>query len=169
LEHSSVHFSRRPNILIIFHHTQTTVQWAPRGYIAPRYVLEQAIAGTVSRNLLLENINPKLTEAIIRRDMHHIHNMAIISVTFAKGNAHISTSSVGGALYARTCMRSRAFYKGMRISFSEDECAKPFSRSRRSRVVNPVIKAPKKPKSPVYNPYEVLSQGEFDLGEDEEY
>lgn len=151
------------------HHIQTTVQWAPRGYIAPRYVLEQAIAGTVSRNLLLENVNPKLTEAIIRRDMHHIHNTAIISVNFADGNANISTSSVGGALYARTCMRSRAFYKGMRISFSEDECAKSFSRTRRSRVVTPIIKAPEKPKSPIYNPYEVLSQGEFDLGEDEEY
>lgn len=94
--------------------------------------------------------------------------MAIISVNFANGNAYISTSSVGGALYARTCMRSRAFYRGMRISFYEDECAEPFPRTRRSRVAAPVIKAPKKPKGPIYNPYEVLSQGEFDLDEDEE-
>lgn len=93
--------------------------------------------------------------------------MAIISVTFANGNAYISTSSVGGALYARTCMRSRAFYKGMRISFAGDECALPFSRSRRPCAVAPV-RAPKKPKSPIYNPYEVLSQGDFDLGDDEE-
>ncbi|KAF3389164.1 hypothetical protein F1880_003373 [Penicillium rolfsii] len=146
----------------------TTAEWAPRGYIAPKYVLQQAIAGTVSRNLVLENVHSKVTEAVIRRDLHHIHNMTIISVDFADGNAYISTSSVGGALYARTCMRSRAFYKSMRILFYEDECAKPFARNRRSRAVAPIIKGLKKPKNPIYNPFEVLSQGEFNFDENEE-
>jgi hypothetical protein len=115
--------------------------------------------------LLLEAINPKVTEAMIRRDLHHIHNMAVISVEITNGKAYISTSSVGGALYARTCMRSRAFYKGMRISFYEDECAKSFPRTRRSRAAAPV-KTPKKIQGLVYNPYEVLSQGELEIDQD---
>jgi hypothetical protein len=149
---------------------QTTVEWAPRGYVAPTYVYQQVQDGGVSRNLVIEKVDSKVTEAIIRRDLAHIHNLAVISVCFENGNAYISTSSAGGALYARTCMKSRAFYKDMRISFYEDECAKPLPRVRRS-AVGGTAKATKKNKKeeqgPAYNPFELLSQHEFDF--DEEY
>lgn len=118
-------------------------------------------------------MHPKVTEAIIRRDLGHIHNLAVISVEFEKGNAYISTSSVTGALYARTCLKSRAFYRGMWIKFYEDKCAKPVpkARCRRSAAVAKAA-IPKTDRGLFYNPYSLLSDDEVDHdaggGDDEE-
>lgn len=54
----------------------------------------------------------------------------------------------------------------MRIDFYEDECAKPLPKIRRSATAVP--KAPKKVQSPVYNPFELLSQDEFEMADDED-
>ncbi|KAJ5176053.1 uncharacterized protein N7482_001930 [Penicillium canariense] len=142
----------------------TTVEWALRAYVAPHYVYLQVDAGDVSRNIIIENVDSKVTEAVIRRDLHHIHNLAVISVVFQNNNAYVSTSSVGGALYARTCMKSRAFYKDMRISFYEDECAQPLPR------VLPTAAAsiPWQDRGLFYNPFELLSPDDFQLGENAE-
>lgn len=88
---------------------------------------------------------------------------------FEKGNAYISTSSVAGALYARTCLKSRAFYRDMWIKFYEDECSKPVPRARRRRSAA-VAKAaiPKKDRGLFYNPYSLLSDDEVDRDADDE-
>lgn len=126
------------------------------------------IDGGVSRNLVIEKVKPKVTEAIIRRDLNHIHNMAVISVHFEKDNAYISTTSVAGALYARTCMKSRALYKDMWISFYEDECAKPLRRARhRHSAAVATASIPEKDRGLFYNPFDLLSQDEFEFDEDE--
>ncbi|KAJ5368595.1 uncharacterized protein N7496_008355 [Penicillium cataractarum] len=146
---------------------KTIVKWAPRAYIAPQYVYQQVQDGTVSRNLVIKKVNATVTEESLRRDLKHIHNLTIISIKFENENVYISTSSTGGALYARTCLKSRAAYKDMRIDFYEDECAKPLPKTRRSAAVA-VPKAPKKDQSPGYNPFELLSQDEFELADDED-
>jgi hypothetical protein len=53
----------------------------------------------------------------------------------------------------------------MRIDFYEDECAKSFPKIRRPATLA-VPKAPKKDQSPVYNPFELLSQDEFEMDQD---
>lgn len=50
-------------------------------------------------------------------------------------------NSVCAALFARTCLRSRANYKGVAIEFAADECAKPlpdFKESRKEARKKPV-------------------------------
>jgi hypothetical protein len=49
----------------------------------------------------------------------------IISITIDKGDIYISTNSVHNALFARTCMMSRAPYKGLKVEWYPDECANP--------------------------------------------
>ncbi|CEJ59187.1 hypothetical protein PMG11_07820 [Penicillium brasilianum] len=146
---------------------ETTVKWAPRGYIAPEYVYQQVRDGGVSRNLVIKKVNAQVTEATLRQELDHIHNLTIISIQFEDGNAYISTSSAGGALYARTCLKSRALYKDMRIDFYEDECAESFPKIRRPAAVA-FPRASKKYQSPVYNPFELLSQDEFEMDQDDD-
>jgi hypothetical protein len=57
--------------------------------------------------------------------MEHIHNLVLIDVTFVKADAFVSMNSIHNALFARTCMMSRATYKGCRIEFFPDECDVP--------------------------------------------
>jgi hypothetical protein len=83
------------------------------------------LANGASRNLVIRNVHPNLTEARIREDMEHVHNLVIISVTYTHGNAYISTNSVQKASFARNCMKSRIPYNSMRIEYAPDECAEP--------------------------------------------
>jgi hypothetical protein len=57
--------------------------------------------------------------------MEHIHNLVVISVTVVRHDIYISTNSVHNSLFARTCMMSRALYKGLKIEWYPDECAAP--------------------------------------------
>lgn len=68
---------------------------------------------------------PAMDEQSIRDDLGHIHNLVVVSVSFTNGDCYISTNSVHNALFARTCMMSRARYKGLRIEWYPDECAGP--------------------------------------------
>lgn len=111
--------------------------------------------------MVIYNVNPNITEDLIRKDMEHIHNLIVISVKFKHGNAYISTNSVHNALFARSCMMSRLTYKGMKIAFYPDECAEPLS----SIPTGPKkVAAPKKP-IPLPNRFHLLS---MDGSEDEE-
>lgn len=70
-------------------------------------------------------INPNITEALIREQLDHIHNLVVLSVRFYQRNAYISTNSIHNAMYARSCLMSRSIYKGMKICYYHDECARP--------------------------------------------
>ena len=88
----------------------------------------------------------KCTEEAIRRDLDHIHNLAVIEVRFVDGDVVVATNSISNALFARTCMMSRTAYKGLRIDWCRDECAGPLPTpsAAKARVPEP-RKAPVSP------------------------
>ncbi|CBF70475.1 hypothetical protein AN5962.2 [Aspergillus nidulans FGSC A4] len=137
------------------------VLWNDRQFYLPPFVRSKICSGA-SRNLVIYNVNPNITEGLIRRDMEHIHNLIVISVKFRHGNAYISTNSVHNALFARSCLMSRLTYKGMKIGFYPDECAEPLTRI----PAGPRRDAPasKRPAS-LPNRFHLLS---IDVSEDEE-
>ncbi|PLN79716.1 hypothetical protein BDW42DRAFT_186549 [Aspergillus taichungensis] len=138
---------------------RTEVLWNDRQFYLPPYVRAKVRNGA-SRNLVIYNVKPNVTEEYIRRDLDHIHNLIVITVTFKLGNAYISTNSIHNALFARSCMMSRLTYKGMRIGFTPDECT------------GPLVKAPTGPRSEVQaavkkpaaipNRFQLLSMEEAD-------
>ncbi|OJK03712.1 hypothetical protein ASPACDRAFT_111654 [Aspergillus aculeatus ATCC 16872] len=115
LQHSNTH-----GLLVAGKRVETL--WNDRQFYVPPYVRNKICNGA-SRNLVLYNVHPNVTEWVIRKDLEHIHNLIVISVKFNNGNAYISTNSVHNALFARSCMMSRFTYKGTRIGFYPDECA----------------------------------------------
>ncbi|KAL4797150.1 hypothetical protein BDV19DRAFT_64692 [Aspergillus venezuelensis] len=135
--------------------------WNERQFYLPPFVRSK-IGNGASRNLVIYDINPNITEGLIRRDMEHIHNLIVISVKFKHGNAYISTNSVHNALFARSCMMSRLTYKGMRIAFYADECAVPLSKMPAGRKRD--VPTSKKPAA-LPNRFHLLS---VDGSEDEE-
>ena len=78
-----------------------------------------------TRNVIVRGIHPSITEERIRENLDHIHNLVVISISFKYSDAYISLNSINNALFARTCMMSRATYKGMKIEWYPDECSKP--------------------------------------------
>ncbi|KAL4807141.1 hypothetical protein BDV18DRAFT_159360 [Aspergillus unguis] len=140
------------------------VFWNDRQFYLPPFVRSK-ISNGASRNLVIYNVNPNITEGLIRKDMEHIHNLIVISVKFKLGNAYISTNSVHNALFARSCMMSRLTYKGMKIAFYPDECAEPLVRTLTAPKRNaPVTKKP----APLLNRFHLLSiDGSEDEGNEE--
>lgn len=120
-----------------------------------------------TRNLLVRNaLGNGLTEALIRDDMEHIHNLIIIDITFRNGDAYVSTNSVHNALFARTCMMSRTTYKGCKVGFFQDECDAPLpAPSLRMRGPPP---EPVKKKAPLANRFDLLNMDGGDNSSDEE-
>ncbi|KAK0748865.1 hypothetical protein B0T21DRAFT_380601 [Apiosordaria backusii] len=114
-----------------------------RQFVLPGYVARK-IASGASRNLVITGYDHRHTEAVIRDDLDHIHNLVVIKIQFIRGNCYIELNSVHNAIYARTCMLSRVYvslfevlktgankvhnrkYKGRRIEFDVDECAQPY-------------------------------------------
>ena len=78
-----------------------------------------------TRNIIVHGIHPSITEARIREHLDHIHNLVVISISLKHGDAYISLNSINNSLFARTCMMSRATYRGMKIEFHPDECSQP--------------------------------------------
>lgn len=137
--------------------------WSERQFYLPPYVRTKINNGA-TRNLMISNVNPNISEALIRRDLEHIHNLIVISVDYKNGNAYISTNSVHNALFARSCMMSRFSYKRMRISFYPDECADPFPKHHTIPKVDPPARVTKP--APVPNRFQLLSIEDSD---DEDY
>ena len=107
-----------------------------------------------------------LTEAQIRDDMEHIHNLVIIDVNFRTGDAYVSTNSVHNALFARTCMMSRTAYRGCKIQFYRDECDVPLPA--RTVIPKASVVAPAKTKRGVTNRFDLLNVDGMDGNSDEE-
>ncbi|KAK5629650.1 hypothetical protein RRF57_005365 [Xylaria bambusicola] len=115
------------------------VKWADRHFILPGHVANKVAAGA-TRNLIIRRCGAHHTEDSVREDLEHIHNLIVVKVEFVGGSCFIKTNSVHNAMFARTCMMSRAKYKGSKIEWDIDECDQPFEA---------VQKAPIKPQSPI--------------------
>lgn len=106
--------------------------WDQRQVPVPNHVINMLSNGA-SRNIVIRRAKTKngraaqssFSEQSIRDDLEHIDTLQVVSVTFKDGDCYISTNSVRNAMYARTCMMSRAKYKGLRIEWYPDECARP--------------------------------------------
>ena len=98
--------------------------WNDRQFVLPGHVANKIGIGA-TRNLVIRAVHPNITEQRLRDDLDHIHNLIIINLHFQNGDAYLSLNSIHNSLFARTCMMSRAMYKGMRIEWYPDECAQP--------------------------------------------
>ncbi|KAF2086736.1 hypothetical protein K490DRAFT_43841, partial [Saccharata proteae CBS 121410] len=148
---------------------QVEIRWNDKQFFVPNHVANKLNNGA-TRNIVVRGGAAKLNEQTVRDDMEHIHNLVVISVKIVKNDVFISTNSVHNALYARTCMMSRAFYKGFRIEWYPDECAAPLPHLRQ-RLSTPslatglaLLKPQPKPPKPG-NMYAVLDP---DTTEDDE-
>ena len=134
--------------------------WSERQFYLPPYVRAKINNGA-TRNLMISSVNPNITEALIRRDLEHIHNLVVIAVEYKSGNVCISTNSVHNSLFARSCMMSRFSYKRMRISFYPDQCADPLPKYHTSSKVEPPAARETRPVS-IPNRFQPLSMDDSD-------
>ncbi|PQE22308.1 hypothetical protein CJF32_00004706 [Rutstroemia sp. NJR-2017a WRK4] len=130
------------------------IRWNDRQFILPGHVSKQVATGA-TRNLVIRHCASRHTEQSIRDDLEHIHNLVVIKVTFKNEDVFISTNSVHNAMFARTCMMSRSTYKGSKIEWDMDECARPLEQRPEPRPEMPVTR--KKKDSPVVNRFQVLN------------
>lgn len=141
--------------------------WAERSWEPPAYIRGRVKTGKLTRNIIINQARPNITEAVIRRDLHHIHNLAVISVRFDSGSVYISTNCVARALFAKTCLMSRSLYQGLWIGFYPDECAEPLpvlpgpGYADTARVTSVAME-----RGPRYNPFELLTDAEMVPGEE---
>jgi hypothetical protein len=69
--------------------------------------LAKSIRSGATRNLVIRQCDPNYTADSIRDDVEHIHNLIVCKVEFRESDCYVSTNSISGALFARTCMSSR--------------------------------------------------------------
>ncbi|CAK7223329.1 hypothetical protein SBRCBS47491_005171 [Sporothrix bragantina] len=129
-----VSFAREPDAKAFFDHVKrrdlyiknkrVDVRWSDRQFTLLGHVSHK-ISNGATRNLVIRQCNPRVTEALVREDLDHIYNLIIISVTFADGDCYISTNSVHNAMFARSCMMSRIT---CRIEWAPDECEQALER-----------------------------------------
>lgn len=131
------------------------VRWAERQFKLNGHI-QNKIENGATRNILIRNALEKgFTEAQIRDDMEHIHNLVVIEVRFLDGHAYIYTNSVHNALFAKTCMMSRTTYRGCKISFFPDECDQPLPA--RTVVPKAMPTEPARKKTPLANRFDMLN------------
>ncbi|EHK47321.1 hypothetical protein TRIATDRAFT_8597, partial [Trichoderma atroviride IMI 206040] len=102
------------------------IRWLQRFQSLPGHHIHR-IAQGATRNIVLRRCGPSHTEASLREDLEHIHNLQVVKIEFRGWDCHIGTNSVASAMYARTCMTSRLKYRTSRIEWDVDECAQPLS------------------------------------------
>lgn len=58
--------------------------------------------------------------------MDHIANLSVEKIILekSKNSVQVNLNSVCVACFARTCLKSRAYYKGTKVDFGADDCAK---------------------------------------------
>lgn len=144
---------------------QVDVSWSERQFSLSAYLSTQLSNGA-SRNLIIRNVHPNLTEAMIREDMKHIHNLIVVNVTFEHGSVYISTNSVQKASFARNCMMSRMPYRLMRVEYYPDECAEPLPKL--PDTSKKEIQRPVKTLNPMANRFQMLNLEDSDEDSDKE-
>jgi hypothetical protein len=86
---------------------QVFIKWADRHFHLAGHVAGK-IAQGATRNMIIRRCDPTHTEDSIRDDLEHIHNLAVVKVDFIGSSCYIKTNSIRNAMFARTCMMSRA-------------------------------------------------------------
>ncbi|KAL9578322.1 MAG: hypothetical protein Q9212_005791 [Teloschistes hypoglaucus] len=148
---------------VYIHGRRISFSWSERQFYMPNHVAGKIGRGA-TRNLVIREINPSITEQRLREDLDHIHNLIIISVSFDAGDVYLSLNSVHNSLFARTCMMSRATYKGMRIEWYPDDCALPLPQVQNAaRKEN--IPPPKPKASMTLNRFQLLNMDDDDTEE----
>lgn len=122
---SFMNYVKRNDVYI--HGKRVEFAWNDRQFVLPGHVANKISIGA-TRNLVIRGVHPNITEQKLREDLDHIHNLIIISISYQSGDARLSLNSIHNGLFARTCMMSRAMYKGMKIEWYPDECALPLPR-----------------------------------------
>ncbi|KAJ8119966.1 hypothetical protein ONZ43_g3203 [Nemania bipapillata] len=115
-------YARKSDIYI--KNKRVFIKWADRHFILPGHIAGKIAAGA-TRNLIIRRCGAHHTEDSVRDDLEHIHNLIVVKVEFVGGSCYIKTNSVHNAMFARTCMMSRAKYKGSKIEWDIDECDQP--------------------------------------------
>lgn len=105
-----------------------------------------------------------MTADTLRDDLDHIHNLVVVSIKFHQADAIISLNSVHNAMFARTCMMSRAAYKGSRIEWYPDECAQELLKVHHTNR-QPAAASPKKASS-MTNRFQMLNMDGTEDGSD---
>ncbi|KAF3396779.1 hypothetical protein DPV78_007553 [Talaromyces pinophilus] len=123
--------AREKRIGFYIHNKKVDLSWSDREFSLRPYIKQSIVHNGATRNLIIRNTNANITPALIREHLDHIHNLIVINIKIDHTNRSICicTNSVHNAMFARSCMRSRATYKGMKIDFGVDECAAPWSSS----------------------------------------
>lgn len=136
-----MNYIKRKDVYI--HGKRVEFAWNDRQFVLPGHVANKISIGA-TRNLIIRGVHPNITEKKIREDLDHIHNLIIISISYQSGDARLSLNSINNGLFARTCMMSRAMYKGMKIEWYPDECALPLPRQqwvpKKENVPQPIRK-----------------------------
>lgn len=142
---------------------QINVEWREpsRQFVVLPNILRQIHAGA-TRNLYLKNIPPTLTEERLRNDLDHIANLSVEKIILEKSKnaVQVNLNSVCVACFARTCLKSRAYYKGTKIDFGADDCAKSLPDP---KAYTPKQETKPKPERKISNRFDALAIG--DVGE----
>lgn len=144
---------RRHNLYL--RNKRVEIRWADRHFVLPGHVANKIGTGA-TRNLVVRRCDPNISADAIREDLNHIHNLVVIKVEFRGGNCFISTNSVHNAMFARTCMMSRAKFKGSKIEWDADECANPIEKVRVHRPRQEPVPV-KKGLNPMANRFQLLN------------
>ena len=133
----------------------------------PGHVANKIAIGA-TRNLVIRGVHANITEERIREDMDHIHNLVVVDVAFRNGDAFVELNSIHNSLFARTCMMSRAAYKGMRIEWYPDDCNQALPKMQHlPRKENRVPSPAKKPNTTV-NRFQMLGMDGTEDGSSED-
>ncbi|KZF22728.1 hypothetical protein L228DRAFT_282815 [Xylona heveae TC161] len=155
-------YSSRHGIFILG--TKVDVCWNDRQFVINPSMAYKLSKGA-SRNLILRNVHAGITAAKLRQDLDHIHNLVVVDITSRAGNMIICLNSISVSVFARTCILSRAIYKGMFLDWYPDECAAPLVTLGAEKVGK--IERPGIRKEPSKNRYMVLNtEGTEDGSED---
>lgn len=130
--------------------------WNDRQFILPGHVANKIGIGA-TRNLIIRNVHPNITEERLREDLDHIHNLIIIDITFQGVDAYLQLNSIHNSLFARTCMMSRAGYKGMKIEWYPDECAQPLPKIQYLSKKENMVPPPAKKANAMMNRFQMLN------------
>ncbi|KAL8849009.1 MAG: hypothetical protein Q9221_005970 [Calogaya cf. arnoldii] len=133
-------------------------EWSERQFYMPGHVASKIRIGA-TRNLIIRNVKPTITEERLREDLDHIHNLVIISISFSDGNVYLSLNSIHNGLFARTCMMSRSMYRGMKIDWYPDECALPIPKMEHM-ARKEMAPAPKPKPNSMVNRFQMLNMDE---------
>lgn len=152
---------------IYIRNKRISIKWAERHFILPGHVANKIAAGA-TRNLIIRRCGPSHTEDSVREDLDHIHNLIVVKVEFVGGSCYIKTNSVHNAMFARTCMMSRAKYKGSKIEWDIDECDQPFEVIRKEPMKPPSHRVPTKTVTSTRNRFDMLRLDDDDNTESDD-